>query len=133
VRPRRHPALLRGPSTSPLGVRDSSFGVVVSEPVVRVSQGFFEPQLAQSVAAKLEEGRATLEPALKSLRGLLHYYVAVDTVSNSMVNVSVWESLAAARQMDSLREMLAQRDVFVGLGVKFQPIRNYSGLWSITP
>ncbi len=105
----------------------------MSEPVVRVSQGFFEPALAQSVSTKLDEGRATLEPALKRLRGLLHYYVAVDSVSNSMVNVSVWKSLADAKQMDSLREMLAQRDVFVSLGVKFQPIRNYTGLWSISP
>ena len=105
----------------------------MSEPVVRVSQGFFEARLAQSVVAKLDEGRAILEPALKVLRGLLHYYVAVDTVSNSMVNVSVWKSLTAAQQMDSLREMLAQRDIFVGLGVKFQPIRNYAGLWSIAP
>jgi hypothetical protein len=104
----------------------------VSEPVVRISQGFFEPGLAKSVAAKLNEGRATLEPALKALHGLLHYYVSVDATTNSMVNVSVWESLAAAKQMDTLKEMLAQRDIFLDLGVKFQPIRNYTGLWSIT-
>ena len=103
----------------------------MSEPVVRVSQGFFEPHLLDAVSTKLNEGRATLEPALRALRGLLHYYVAVDSASNSMVNVSVWQSLTAAEQMDTLREMLAQRDIFLGLGVKFQPIRNYSGLWSI--
>ena len=68
---------------------------------------------------------------MKALRGLLHYYVAVDAASGSMVNVSVWESPAAAKQMDTLPEMLAQRDTFVGLGVKFQPIRSYSNLWSI--
>ena len=105
----------------------------MSEPVVRISQGFFDTKLAERVAVKLDEGRITLEPALKALRGLLHYYVAVDSGSNSMVNVSVWESLEAAKQMDSLGEMLAQRDIFVALGVKFQPIRNYTGLWSITP
>jgi hypothetical protein len=105
----------------------------MNEPVVRISQGFFEPQLFGSVEAKLREGNATLEPALRALRGLLHYYVSVDATSNSMVNVSVWDSLTAAKQMETLREMLAQRDIFVGLGVKFQPIRNYSGLWSITP
>jgi hypothetical protein len=59
--------------------------------------------------------------------------MSVDAMTNSMVNVSVWESLAAAKQMDTLQEMLAQRDIFVRLGVKFQPIRNYSGLWSIAP
>ncbi len=103
----------------------------MSEPVVRISQGFFEPHLLEGVEAKLREGRASLEPSLKALPGLLHYYVAVDPTSNSMVNVSVWESLVAAKQMDTLQAMLAQRDIFVGLGVKFQPIRNYTGLWSI--
>ena len=103
----------------------------MSEPVVRVSQGFFAPNLAQSVAAKLDEGRATLEPALRALRGLLHYYVAINTVGDSMVNISVWENFEAASQMDTLKEMLALRDAFVALGVKFQPIRNYGGLWSL--
>jgi hypothetical protein len=103
----------------------------VSETVVRISQGFFEAHLIDSVKARLEEGRATLEPALRALRGLLHYYVAVDAETNSMVNVSMWESLTAAKKMDTLKEMAAQRDIFINLGVKFQPIRNYSRLWSI--
>lgn len=50
-----------------------------------------------------------------------------------MVNVSVWTGLAEARQMDTLAPMLAQRDVFEKLGVRFDPIRNYPSLWSVTP
>ena len=103
----------------------------MSEPVVRISQGFFEPQQHEIVATKLREGRSILEPALRALPGLIHYYVSIDPISSSMVNVSIWESPHAARQMDTLKEMLAQRDIFVSLGVKFQPIRNYLGLWSI--
>jgi len=105
----------------------------MTEPVVRVSQGFFEPQQYDIVAAKLKEGMSFLEPALRAMRGLIHYYVSIDSLSNSMVNVSIWESLQAAQQMDTLKEMLMQRDIFVALGVKFQVIRNYSGLWSIDP
>ncbi len=105
----------------------------MSEPVVRISQGFFAAERAEAVAKGLSDGRVALEPALRALPGLLHYYVSLDRKSNSMVNVSVWESLAAARQMDTLPEMLAQRAVFVELGVKFEPIRNYQGLWSIDP
>jgi hypothetical protein len=105
----------------------------MNEPVVRISQGFFDPAALSSVSATLEASQTTLEPALRALRGLMHYYVSVDWVSNSMINVSVWESLDAAKQMDTLAEMLAQRDVFEALGVTFRPIRNYSGLWSITP
>jgi hypothetical protein len=28
---------------------------------------------------------------------------------------------------------LAQRDIFIELGVRFEPIRNYPTLWSIAP
>ncbi len=105
----------------------------MSEPVVRVSQDFFEPQQYDIVAARLKEGRSILEPALRALPGLIHYYVSIDSTSNSLVNVSIWESLPAAQQMNTLKEMLTQRDIFVALGVKFQSIRNYSGLWSIDP
>ena len=105
----------------------------MSEPVVRVSQGLFEPQQYDIVAARLREGMSILEPALRRLPGLVHYYASIDPVSNSMVNVSIWKSLEAAGRMNTLKEMLSQRDMFMALGVKFQPIRNYSGLWSIDP
>ena len=45
----------------------------------------------------------TLEPALRQLRGLLHYYVAVDEQESTMINVSVWTGLAEAKQMDRSR------------------------------
>ncbi len=105
----------------------------MDEPVVRISQGFFEPEQYAAVAARLREGRTRLEPALRALPGLVHYYVSIDPLSNSMVNVSIWTSLEAASQMNTLKEMLAQRDIFTALGVKFQPIRNYAELWSIEP
>ncbi|HEY6598886.1 MAG TPA: antibiotic biosynthesis monooxygenase [Pseudomonadales bacterium] len=110
-----------------------SQAAVAAEPVVRISQGFFAPAQLREVRAKLEAGRASLDPALRALPGLLHYYVAIDAQANSIVNVSVWESLAAAEQMNDLEAMRVQRDVFVQLGVEFQPIRHYTGLWSVAP
>jgi len=103
------------------------------EPVVRISQGFFAPSLLAEVRDALQASRASLDPALRALPGLLHYYVAVDAVSSSIVNVSVWVSPEAAAQMNELAAMRAQRDVFVKLGVDFQPVRTYTGLWSVDP
>jgi hypothetical protein len=97
-----------------------------------VSQGFFDEHMIERVIAGLEEGRGMLEPALKVLHRILHYYVAVDRNSNSMVNISVWSSLEDAKQMDKLPEMLAQRRLFEALGVRFEPIRNYSTLWNLS-
>lgn len=59
--------------------------------------------------------------------------MSIDRTPNSLVNVSVWESLQAATQMNTLAPMLVQRDIFVALGVEFQAIRNYAGLWSVRP
>jgi hypothetical protein len=101
--------------------------------IVRLSRGALAPEKVAEVRAKLEEGRASLEPALRRLRGLLHYYVAVDESGSTMVNVSVWTGLTEAKQMDTLAPMLAQRAVFETLGVRFDPIRNYATLWTITP
>ena len=101
--------------------------------VVRLSRGTFTPDKAAEVRARLEEGRASLEPALRNLRGLLHYYVAVDEHASTMVNVSVWTTLPDAKQMDTLAPMLAQRTVFEKLGVRFDPIGNYPTLWTIRP
>jgi hypothetical protein len=102
------------------------------EAVVRVAQGFFDDQMIDRVIAGLEESRGTLEPALKALHGILHFYAAVDRKSNSMVNISVWSSLEDAKQMDKLPEMLALRKVFEALGVRFEPNRNYSTLWNLS-
>lgn len=47
------------------------------------------------------------------------------------MNISVWEDLAAARQMDTLQAMLAQRPILEAGGVTFDRIVNYDPLWTI--
>lgn len=72
-----------------------------------------------------------LGPAIEALEGLLYYHAAVDAVTNTVVNVSIWESEAAAKQMDTLAPMLAQRPVLEAAGVQFDRIANYEPLWKI--
>jgi hypothetical protein len=45
-------------------------------------------------------------------------------VTHTVVNVSVWRDLAAARQMETLGAMLAQRPVLEAAGVAFDAIAN---------
>ena len=68
-----------------------------------------------------------------SLDGLVHYYVGIDRVRGALTNVSVWDSLDHAHQMDTLPAMLAQRPILEAAGVSFQPITNHETLWVITP
>jgi hypothetical protein len=67
------------------------------------------------------------------LPGLLHYYVGIDRVKGQLTNVSVWNTLAHAHQMDTLLEMLAQRPILEAAGVTFEVITNHETLWTITP
>jgi hypothetical protein len=47
-----------------------------------------------------------------------------------MHNVSIWNSLAESRQMETFPPMLALAAEFTALGVRFQrPILNFETLW----
>ena len=59
-----------------------------------------------------------------------------DDVCGADVTIENQEALsdiAAAASLADLEAMRVQRDVFVQLGVEFQPIRHYAGLWSVAP
>ena len=102
--------------------------------IVRISRGSFSPEQYETVRARLDAAQTTLVPAIRLLAGCLHYFVAIDRDSGSMVNVSVWRSLADARQMQTLAPMLALADEFTREGVRFErPIINYETLWQIEP
>ena len=101
--------------------------------VVRISKGKFDPRNAAEAERLLADGERALREPLTRLPGLLHYYVGIDRVNGQLTNVSVWDTLEHAHQMDALKEMLAQRPVLEAAGVTFEVITNHEPLWSITP
>jgi hypothetical protein len=104
-----------------------------SMPVVRISKGAFDRSHVAEAERLLNESKLALDQALRALPGLLHYYVGIDRIACQLINVSVWDSLDHARQMDSLAAMLAQRPILEAGGVKFETITNHETLWTITP
>ena len=102
-------------------------------PVVRISKGKFDPGNATHAERLLFESEQALRVPLTRLSGLLHYYVGVDRVHGQLINVSVWDSLEHAHQLDTLPEMLAQRPILEAAGVSFEVITNHETLWTITP
>jgi len=101
------------------------------QPVFRVSRGRFPSSQYEEVKRLLEASSVTLVPAIRTLPGLLFFHASVDAHTGTMVNVSVWETLADARQLDTLKAMLDQRPVLEGAGLTFEPIVNYEPLWTI--
>ncbi|MEO8315969.1 MAG: hypothetical protein ABI645_14400 [Pseudomonadota bacterium] len=103
-------------------------------PVVRLSRGLFESSLFAEVERRLAAAEISLVPAIRELKGCLHFWAAIDERSNSMVNLSVWATVEDAMQMDTLPSMLALGKEFAAIGVKFErPIINYKVLWAIEP
>ena len=100
-------------------------------PIVRISRGHFTSEHYDEVCQLIEASAQPLVPAIKQLRGLLYYHVAVDPVTNTVVNVSIWTDLDAAKQMDTLVPMLAQRAIFEQASVQFDRIANYEPSWVI--
>jgi hypothetical protein len=100
--------------------------------IVRISRASFPPENYAAVEARLAASQKTLVPAIRQLAGCLHYFAAIDRGSSSMVNVSVWRSLADAQQMQTLAPMLALAEEFSREGVRFErPVINFETLWKI--
>jgi hypothetical protein len=104
---------------------------MTTNPIVRISKGHFTSVQYDEVRRLIEASAEPLVPALKQLRGLLYYHAAVDPVTNTVVNMSIWTDLDAAKQMDTLAPMLAQRPILEQAGVQFDRIANYEPLWTI--
>jgi quinol monooxygenase YgiN len=100
--------------------------------VVRLSRGAFAPELYREVRDRLEQAQVALIPAIRQLAGCISYHAAIDATSSTMVNISVWQTLADATQMESLAPMQALAVEFIAAGVRFErPIVNYETLWKI--
>lgn len=81
---------------------------------------------------KMAETAGRLVPGLKVLPGCLAYFAGEDAATLSLTNVSIWETLEAAQQMDRFQPMLDLAREFAAMGVTFErPIMNYETLWQI--
>jgi hypothetical protein len=101
--------------------------------VVRISKGRVDPTNMPEAERLLAVSEPALREPLQQLHGLLHYYVGIDRQSGFLTNVSVWETLQDAHQMDSLEAMLAQRTILEAARITFEPITNHETVWTITP
>jgi quinol monooxygenase YgiN len=105
---------------------------MTGEPVVvRLSRARFAPEQHDAIAQRMQEAEGSLASAIRALPGCIDYFVSVDRASGTMVNVSVWDTLAHADAMRTLPEMLALREPFVALGAQFEPIVNYPTMWRV--
>jgi hypothetical protein len=101
--------------------------------VVRISKGKFAPEQHDAVRQLLVDSEESLRDAIEALDGLLHFYAGIDAEKGYATNASVWTTMEAAHQMDSLQVMLEQRPLGEQAGLAFEPITNNETLWAINP
>lgn len=63
---------------------------------------------------------------IEELKGYLGYFVGIDKEKHTMTNVGFWATIESAKQMSTLKEMLAMRTTFEALGLKFIDITNHN-------
>jgi quinol monooxygenase YgiN len=99
---------------------------------VRISKARYPADRHDLVAQRLADSATILVPAIRALPGCLSYHAGCDPVTNSMVNVSTWDTLEHAQAMASLAAMQALAQDFLALGVEFErPIANYPVSWTL--
>ncbi|HEY1720741.1 MAG TPA: hypothetical protein VGG27_05810 [Magnetospirillaceae bacterium] len=103
-------------------------------PAIRVSVLRCQPQHFAELKRMMAEAEAVLEPGIRQLPGLIHFYAGEDEAANALINVSLWRTVAEAKQLDTFQPMLDLGKVFVAKGALFErPIINYAPLWEIAP
>jgi quinol monooxygenase YgiN len=99
---------------------------------VRISKGSYAATLHAQVSERLNASSKSLVPAIRRLPGCVSYFVGSDALSNTLVNVGVWDTLEHAEAMSSLAEMAALAKEFIEIGVQFErPIPNYEVMWQL--
>jgi hypothetical protein len=101
-------------------------------PVVRVSILRCKPEQFPEFERMMTEAGAVLLPGIRAMRGCRGYFAGSDQATSSLSNVSVWNTLDDAKQMEQFQPMLDLGKRFLDAGATFErPIMNYATLWQL--
>jgi len=101
-------------------------------PVIRVSIGFFDPDKVSVVEKNLMATKLKLEADVRAMPGNISYSAGIDRTNNAIINVSMWNTVGHANQMEGFQPMQELAREFIALGVRFQrPILNFETTWEI--
>ncbi len=103
-------------------------------PCVRISILRCDADQFAELSQMMLDAEAVLAPGIRALPGLIHFYTGQDEATLSLSNVSVWQSLNEAKQLDTYQPMLDLGKTFVTKGARFErPILNHVTQWEIIP
>ncbi len=101
-------------------------------PVVRVSILRVAPDKFDMFVGLMNEAEAVLTPGIRAMPGFQGFSAGADAATSSLINISHWDSVEHAKQLDHYEPMLALGRRYVELGAEFvRPVMNYAGLWQM--
>jgi hypothetical protein len=101
-------------------------------PVVRVSILRCQPERFLEFERMMSEASKILLPGIQAMSGCRGYFAGSDQTTASLSNVSIWETMEDAKQMERFQPMLELGKRFLDAGATFErPIMNYGTLWQL--
>jgi hypothetical protein len=107
---------------------------MASDPVVRISISRCDAAQFDKLRQMMLESEATLRPGIERMPGHLAFYAGADLATLTFTNVSLWDTVEHAQQLDHFQPMLEAGKRFVAEGARFdRPIINSPTLWRFGP
>ncbi len=104
----------------------------MQQPVVRVSIIRCAPEKFAELRQMMVDADSVLRAGIEAMPGIINFYAGADEATSSLTNVSIWETLDNAKQLDTFQPMLDLGKVFVQKGATFErPIMNHLTLWQL--
>jgi|SRR5580698_7554728 hypothetical protein len=102
------------------------------QPVVRVSILRCAAEKFRDLQQMMIDSDPVLRPGIEAMPGLISLYTGADEATLSLSQVSIWDTLAHAKQLDTFQPMLDLGKAFVQKGATFErPIMNYATFWQL--
>lgn len=102
----------------------------MSAPIVRMSIARCDATRFALLRRMMLDSESVLRPGIEAMPGLLAFYSGVDEAALALTQVSVWDTLEHARQLDSFQPMLDEGKRFAAAGATFErPIINAGSMW----
>jgi hypothetical protein len=93
--------------------------------VIRISIGHFDSEKLDAMKKALNGTYDKLAPGIRSMTGNRSFSAGIDKEHSATVNMSVWDSVESAKQMEHFQSMLDLAREFAEMGVRFErPILN---------
>jgi hypothetical protein len=107
---------------------------MASDPVVRISISRCDAAQFDRLRQMMSESEATLRPGIERMPGHLAFYAGADLTTLTFTNISLWDTVEHAQQLDRFQPMLEAGKRFVAEGARFdRPIINSATLWRFGP